>query len=146
MGLFKNDADTEMFEEDIEVVEDSEGNALGVAVEVEEFDDSDFEEEKPRTFEVNGRSFEVVLTKARLNLYEQRHTPIMASFIRNDGALSNAELTALLAYGLKLEGGAYVNPRKGTEMAEKLIETNGYGAVFECVFEALQRDCGFLFQ
>ena len=141
MGLFKNDEDAEMFEEDIEVIEDAEN----AAIEVEEFEESDFEEEdKPRTFEANGRSFEVVLTKARLN--EQRHTPIMASFIRNDGALSNAELTALLAYGLKLEGGAYVNPRKGTEMAEKLIEANGYGAVFECVFEALQRDCGFLFQ
>ena len=143
MGLFKNDEVAEMFEADIEVIEDAEN----AAIEVEEFEESDFEEEdKPRTFEVNGRSFEVVLTKARLNLYEQRHTPIMASFIRNDGALSNAELTALLAYGLKLEGGAYVNPRKGTEMAEKLIEANGYGAVFECVFEALQRDCGFLFQ
>lgn len=144
MGLFKNGEDAETFEEDIEVVDE---DATNVAIEVDEFEESDFEEEdKPRTFEVNGRSFEVVLTKERLNLYEQRHTPIMASFIRNDGALSNAELTALLAYGLKLEGGAYVNPRKGTEMAEKLIEANGYGAVFECVFEALQRDCGFLFQ
>ena len=143
MGLFKNDEDTEMFEEDVEVIEDAEN----VAIEVEEFEESDFEEEdKPRTFEVNGRSFEVVLTKARLNLYEQRHTPIMASFIRNDGALSNAELTALLAYGLKLEGGAYVNPRKGPELAEKLIVAKGSGAVCEWVFEALQRDCGFLFQ
>lgn len=145
MGLFKNDEDTEMFD-DVEVIGKADENAVGVSIEVEEFENSDFEEEKPRTFEVNGRSFEVVITKARLNLYEQRHTPIMASFIRNDGALSNAELTALLAYGLKLEGGTYVNPRKGTEMAEKLIEANGYGAVFECVFEALQRDCGFLFQ
>lgn len=142
MGLFKKDEAAEMFDEGVEAVEDVES----VAVEVEEFEESDFDEDdRPRTFEVNGRSFEIVLTKARLNLYEQRHTPIMASFIRNDGALSNAELTALLAYGLKLEGGAYVNPRKGAEMAEKLIDANGYGAMFECVFGALQRDCGFLF-
>ena len=115
----------------------------------EAFDDEGaFEDEEaaPTTFEVAGRTYAIKLTKKRLDLYEQRHKPVMASFIQNDGAFSAAELTAILAYGLCLEGGAFVNPRRGMEMADRLVRTNGYLAVYEAVMEALQRDCGFLFQ
>lgn len=103
-------------------------------------------EDSPRTFEADGRTLEVRITKARLDLYEQRHRPIMASFIKNDGALSVGELRAVLAYSLKVEGGGYLSPRSGEEVADRLIDANGYGAMFECVYEALQRDCGFLFK
>lgn len=110
--------------------------------------DSDFEDDAEgadTTFEVHGRTYEIVLTKRRLDLYEQRHKPVMASFIQNDGAFSVAELTDILAYGLRLVDGPYVNPRRGMEMAERLVSTNGYAAVLGAVMAALQRDCGFLF-
>lgn len=122
-------------------------NADNVAdLEADDFEEEPVEETGKARFEANGIEFEVVYTKKRLDLYEQRHTPIMASFIKNDGALSHAELTSMLAYGLRSVGGSYVNPAKGMEMADRLIDANGYGAIFETVFEALQRDCGFLFK
>lgn len=114
----------------------------------EEPDGDDGEEEeggKTRTFTVRGKVYEVCFSKKRIDLYEQRHKPIMASFIQNDGAFSAAELTALLAYGLRVEGGGYVNPKRGMDMAEKLVLNSGYLAVYEAVTEALERDCGFLF-
>ena len=111
-------------------------------------DEGAFEDEEaaPATFEVGGRTYTIKLTKKRLDLYEQRHKPVMASFIQNDGAFSAAELTAILAYGLRVEDGPFVNPRRGMEMADRLVRNNGYLAVYEAVMEALQRDCGFLFQ
>ena len=55
-------------------------------------------------------------------------------------------MKSLLAYGLRLEDGPFVNPRRGVDMASDLIEENGYLAVYERVTEALERDCGFLFK
>lgn len=101
--------------------------------------------ENHRTFTVGGRSYEVAYNQRRIELYEAGHRPIMATFMSNGGAFSIAELKSLMAYGLKLEGGAWVNPKQGEDMASELINYNGYLSVFECVVEALQRDCGFLF-
>ena len=103
------------------------------------------EEFSRRTFTVGGRSYEVAYNQKRIELYEAGHRPIMATFMSNGGAFSISELKSLMAYGLKLEGGAYINPKRGEEMASELIAHNGYLAVFECVVEALQNDCGFLF-
>lgn len=103
------------------------------------------EEFSRRTFEFAGKSYEVAYSQKRIELYESGHRPIMASFMQNGGAFSVSELKSLLAYGLKFEGGAYINPKRGDEMASELIAKNGYLAVFECVVDALQHDCGFLF-
>ena len=124
-------------EDEYEELEDYEGS--------DELED-DEDEDEPRSFTVRGKTYIVRITKKRLDLYEQRHKPIMASFIQNDGAFSSAELTALLAYGLCEEGGAFVKPNKGMEMADKLMKKSGYLAVYQAVIEALERDCGFLFR
>lgn len=109
-------------------------------------EDPAFEEEPvDTTFEILGKIYAISITKARLDLYEQRHRPIMAAFIQNGGALSAAELTAILAYGLRVEGGPFVHPKRGLEIAERLMQTNGYLGVLTAVMAALQRDCGFLF-
>ena len=104
-----------------------------------------FEDDSAATFTADGKSYVVQITKARLDLYEQRHKPVMSTFIQNGGAFSTKELEHLMAYGLREEGGAFVNPRRGAEMAEEIMQANGYAAVFEAVLEALARDCGFLF-
>lgn len=96
-------------------------------------------------FVVDGKSYVIAFNQKRIDLYERVSTPIMASFSKNGGALSLSELKHLTAYGLRLEDGPFVNPKSGLEMAEKLIEENGYFPVYEIVIEALQRDCGFLF-
>lgn len=119
-----------------------------VDLEEEQYDDEfdDAEDEARHSFTVRGKTYIVRITKARLDLYEQRHRPIMASFIQNNGAFSAGELTSLLAYGLCEEGGSFVNPRQGAVMAERLLIASGYVAVYEAVVEALERDCGFLFK
>ena len=127
MGIFKND----------EVIEET------VEVEVEAATD---EEDVTGDFTVEGVSYVIGFSQKRIRLYENGHKPIMASFIQNGGAFSLSELQGLLAYGLRREDGPYVNPRKGMEMAERLIDNCGYVAVFERVTEALERDCGFLFK
>ena len=112
----------------------------------EGFDVPDEQDDAHASFTANGRTYVISITKARLDLYEQRHKPIMAVFLQNGGAFSVKELTDLMAYGLREEGGAFVNPRKGAEMAARIMEANGYADVFEAVFDALERDCGFLFK
>lgn len=113
--------------------------------EIEGIEDIEADEPEHRTFTVAGKSYEVAYSQRRIELYESGHKPIMATFMQNGGAFSVGELKSLLAYGLKYEGAGYVNPKRGEEMASKLIEVNGYLDVFEAVVDALQRDCGFLF-
>lgn len=107
--------------------------------------DKEIEEERGADFTVGGRSFEIAFNQRRIELYENGNRPIMASIANNGGTFSLAELYALTAYGLKFEGGGYVNPKQGLKMARELVESNGYLPVYERVMEALQRDCGFLF-
>lgn len=97
-------------------------------------------------FEVDGKGYEVKYTIKRIEMYEASHRPIMAALSEHGGNMSVAELRDLIAYGLMLEGGGYVAPKQGSEMAEKLIETNGYLPVYQVAAEALDRDCGFLFK
>lgn len=97
------------------------------------------------TFEVEGKTYDVKFTFKRLEMYEASHRPVMASFAQNGGSFSLGELRDLVAYGIKVEGGGYVSPQQGREMGEKLIETNGYLAVFQTITTALERDCGFFF-
>lgn len=97
-------------------------------------------------FEVDGDSYVIRFNQKRIDLYENSNRPIMASFMMNGGGLSIRELKALVAYGLCLEGGSFVNPRRGNDMAQSLLEANGYSALMEAVIDALRRDCGFLFK
>lgn len=113
---------------------------------VEEATEEIVEDNTKQTFEVGDKSYEIAFSAKRIELYEATSKrPIMATFSVNGGSLSLSELRALTAYGLKLEGGAFVNPKIGMSMAQALIETSGYMAVYEAVIDALQRDCGFLF-
>lgn len=112
----------------------------------DEFDAEEEEEETSGDFTVKGKSYVIHYTQKRIELYEQGHKPVMAAFVQNGGAFSIDELKWLLAYGLCLEGGTFVLPKRGAEMANGLINANGYLAVFEKVSDALQRDCGFFFK
>ena len=97
-------------------------------------------------FTVDGVSYRIEYNTGRIKLYESANRPLMAVFAMNGGTFTISELETLCAYGLREEGGAFVNPRQGSKMACRLIEENGYFAVYECVVNALGRDCNFLFQ
>ena len=108
--------------------------------------EQDPESMEPQTFTVRGHVCEIRFSRKRIDLYEERHTPIIASFYKNDGMFTFKELAAIAGYGLKVQSGGYFLPQKAEEIVNKLIDTNGYPVVFQAVMMALQRDCAFLFK
>lgn len=108
--------------------------------------EQDPEDMEPQTFEVRGYTCEIRFSRKRIDLYEERHTPIIASFYKNGGMFTFKELAAIAGYGLMVQDGGYFLPTKAEEIVNKLIETNGYPVVYQAVMMALQRDCAFLFK
>lgn len=108
--------------------------------------EQDPEDMEPQTFEVRGHVCEIRFSRKRIDLYEERHTPIIASFYKNGGMFTFKELAAIAGYGLKVQGGGYFLPAKAEEIVDKLIDANGYPTVYQAVMVALQRDCAFLFK
>lgn len=99
-----------------------------------------------QTFEVNGKTYEIKFSVLRAKMYEDATgVPLMTSFYKNGGVFSITEITNLVAYGLRVEGGGWVSPKQGRDMAMRLLEENDYMALYEAVVDALQRDCGFFF-
>lgn len=99
-----------------------------------------------KTFEVDGTTYEIAYTIKRIEMYETVHGPYLTLVTKNNGWFSILELCDLVAYGLKAEGGEYVNPAKGREMAEGIVEANGYHDTYNAVIEAMRRDCGFFYR
>lgn len=57
-------------------------------------------------------------------------SPMMAELSKNNAMLGLSALKTYFAYGLKEEGAdAFVPPKKGMEIAETLIESEGYMSV-----------------
>lgn len=102
--------------------------------------------EKDTTFTVDETTYEIAFNIGRIKLYERGHLPVMTSIAKNGGTFSLEELQALTAFGLRAEGGGFVDSKKAMKMAEELIRENGYLVVFENVMIALERDCGFFFK
>ena len=103
---------------------------------------------EPTTFEVEGVQYEIVYALKRIEMAEAAmgNKSIMAVF--NSDSPTIRELVTMLAYGIRESGrAAWVNPTKGIEIAEKLIETKegGYVDAINMFVDAAQRDCAFLF-
>ena len=98
--------------------------------------------------EINGKKYELKYNLKRIELIESvTDMPTMAELQRTKGMLGINKLKSYFAYGLKEEGAdAFVPPKKGMEMCEALIESEGYQNVCGLVLETLQRDCPFFFQ
>lgn len=99
-------------------------------------------------FEIDGKTYVLKYSIKRVELIEAvAKMPMMAELYTHNGMLSVQALKTYFAYGLKEEGAdAFVPTKKGMEMAEALIEKEGYMAVNGAVLEALGRDCPFFFQ
>lgn len=98
------------------------------------------------TFE--DKTYVLKYNMKRIELIEAATSmPTLADLKRTGGMLGLASLKAYIAYGIKEEGSdTFLPPKKGMELAEKLIESNGYADVCGTVVEALERDCPFFFQ
>lgn len=96
-------------------------------------------------FTADGKSYEVAYSIGRIDMYESANRPMMAVITSHGGVLSLADLKALVGFGIRESGGEWVNPEEGAAMAGRLVEANGYRAVYDIAVAALRRDCGFFF-
>lgn len=99
-------------------------------------------------FEINGKNYVLKYNLKRVEMIENATgLPMMSDLYSHRSMMSLSSLKTYFAYGLKEEGAdAFVAPKKGMEMAEALIESEGYMRVNGAVLEALERDCPFFFQ
>ncbi len=99
-------------------------------------------------FEVNGKEYELKFNMKRIEMIEQvTEMPTMAALRKFSGMLSLQQLSTYFAYAVKEVGSdLFVKPKEGLEMAEALIESEGYMDVCGLVLESLERDCPFFFQ
>lgn len=98
--------------------------------------------------EINGKKYVLKYNLKRVEMIENTVSmPIMAELANHKGMLSITALKTYFGYGLKEDGSdAFVAPKIGMEIAEKLIESEGYVKVNGLVIEAIERDCPFFFQ
>lgn len=99
-------------------------------------------------FEFNEKKFELKYNLSRIKMIEQTTgKPIVSEIAENKGLLSASSLETYFALGLKEQGADVFYPtKKGIELVDEMLETRGYSEVAGYVFEALERDCPFLFQ
>ena len=98
--------------------------------------------------EYGEKTYELKYGLKRVELIEAAtDSPMMAELSKNNAMLGLSSLKTYFAYGLKEEGAdAFVPPKEGMEIAESLIENEGYIVVCGMVLEALERDCPFFFR
>lgn len=99
-------------------------------------------------FEINGKTYVLKYNLKRVEMIENATgVPMMSDLYSHKSMMGLTALKTYFAYGLKEEGAdTFVAPKKGMEMAEAMIENEGYLAVNGAVLEALERDCPFFFQ
>lgn len=97
--------------------------------------------------EYDGKKYTLKYNMKRIEMIESvTEMPTFAEIKRTGGFLGITPLKAYIAYGIKEEGeDTFLKPKKGMEIAESIIESNGYHEVCAMVLEALERDCPFFF-
>lgn len=98
-------------------------------------------------FETDGKEYELKYNLKRVGMIENvTEMPTMAELQKHRGMLSIQHLMVYFGYAVKeADSDAFLPPKKGMEMAESLIESQGYNTVCGWVLEAIQRDCPFFF-
>ena len=98
--------------------------------------------------EYDKKKYELKYNLKRVEMIENTTgMPTLAEMQKNRGILSITNLKTYFAFGLKEAGGdTFVKPKKGMEIAEALIQSEGYVTVNGVVLEALERDCPFFFR
>lgn len=98
--------------------------------------------------EFDNKTYELKYNLKRVEMIEATTgMPTMAELQRTRGMIGIASLKAYFAYGLKEVGeDTFIPPKKGMEICEQMIESEGYTAVCGTVMEVLERDCPFFFR
>lgn len=98
--------------------------------------------------EFDGKRYELEYNLKRVELMENAtNTSLMSAMSAGKGMLSISILKAYCAYGLREEGADdFINPSMGIDIAEALIENEGYPLVYSETVGAIERDCPFFFQ
>lgn len=99
-------------------------------------------------FEFEGKQYELKFNMKRIEMIESvTDMPTMAALHKYQGMLALQALKVYFGYTVKEAGSdSFVAPKKGMEMAEILIESEGYADVCGLVLECLERDCPFFFR
>lgn len=98
-------------------------------------------------FEVNGKIYELKYNMKTIEQIEQVTGKSLGATIREvEGLLSISNLKIYFALALYNEDGNRVGHKQGVDIAEKLIQSEGYMKLNESVIVAIDRDCPFLFQ
>lgn len=92
-----------------------------------------------------GKEYELVYGLKRIEMIEKAiGKSIVQAF---QGVPGVGDLVTVCGYGMRESGkDAWVNPVQGIQAAERILEADGFKAMYEEVSNALMRDCGFLFQ
>lgn len=99
-------------------------------------------------FEYEGKEYELKFNQKRIEMIEAvTDMPTMAALRKYQGMLSLQALKVYFGYTVKEVGSdTFLKPKQGMEMAEVLIESEGYTDVCGLVLESLERDCPFFFR
>ena len=97
--------------------------------------------------EFNGTQYQLKYNMKRIELIESMtEKSFMSEVTTNNGMFSIRTLKTYIAYALKEIDGNFVAYQKGIEIAESLIENEGYVKMNKMVVVAIQNDCPFFFQ
>jgi len=99
-------------------------------------------------FEVEGIEYELKFNMNRIELIEKAlGTSVMAIATTQNAMLSIGQIKTFLAYGTKESGDdKFLKAKPAMDMAEKLLEANGYTPVVNLILTQLEEDCPFFFQ
>lgn len=98
--------------------------------------------------EIRDKVYELKYNLKRVEMIESSTgVSVMALLQKNGGMFALTDLKTYFALGLKEVGSdVFVKPKEGMDIAEELIERDGYVSADSLVLEALERDCPFFFQ
>lgn len=99
-------------------------------------------------FQFDGKEYELKFNIERMKLVENYlKLPTVADIVQTNGALSLTAIETYFGYCLKEAGSDTFLPRqKGQEIADKLMEREGYLKVNNMLIEKMSEDMPFLFQ
>lgn len=99
-------------------------------------------------FEHNGKNYELKFNLGRLKLVENYlKMPTVADIVQTNGALSIGSIETYFGFCLKEVGSdIFVDRKTGVEIADAMIEKNGYLSVNNMIIEKMNQDMPFLFR
>ena len=99
------------------------------------------------TFEVNGVSYDIHFNLESEEMFEDlRGKTMIDAVTKASNFIMVKDIKAFFVVGLYYANGGRIPPSQVNSIASKLIEDKGPIFFTMVVIEALERDCGFLFQ